>query len=117
MRRTSYSRLVLAMLAVVLAGLGAFAVHSQSEEFTDARADAEFHFARMIYRDQRGGGRGRYFGGGMGRGWWMQDWPDAETHFRQGILRLTKIDAGAAVEVDLQDGRVFDYPWLYATQA
>jgi hypothetical protein len=44
----------------------------------------------------------------------MTDWPDAEAHFRQGILRLTRIDAGAGVEVDLSDNRVFDYPWLYA---
>ncbi|HET7133133.1 MAG TPA: hypothetical protein VFJ95_12835, partial [Gammaproteobacteria bacterium] len=100
MRRTLYSRLVLPLLAAVLAVVGGAVVHGQSEDFTDARADAEFHFARMIYRDQRGG-RGRFFGGGMGRGWWMQDWPDAETHFRQGILRLTKIDAGVAAQVDL----------------
>ena len=119
MRRKSHLRLVLALIAAVLTGLGVVTVHSQSEDFTDGRADAEFHFARMIYHDQRGGGRGRFGGGfgGMGRGWWMQDWPDAETHFRQGILRLTKIDAGVAVQVDLHDGSVFDYPWLYATQA
>ena len=94
-------------------------LHGQErDDFNDDHSAAEFHFARMIYRDQGGGGfrgglRGRY---GGGRGWWQQDWPAAETHFRQGILRLTRIDAGLGVEVDLLDGRVFDYPWLYATQ-
>jgi hypothetical protein len=115
-----------AVLLVALAAFG-FAPHApaqprgQEDEFKDGREGAEFHFARMIYQDLpgyggggfRGGGRG----GGRGRGWWRQDWPDAEVHFRQGILRLTRIDAGAGVEVDLFDGRVFDYPWLYATQA
>jgi uncharacterized protein DUF4159 len=114
-RRSLDARLLAVLLSAALACFGAHAVFGQGEDFTDGRPDAEFHFARMIYQD-RGGGRG-WFGGGRGRGWWMQDWPDAEVHFRQGILRLTQIDAGAGVEVDLHDGRLFDYPWLYATQA
>lgn len=110
-----------AAAAAVLAALAAvFAARApaQSDDFKDGREDAEFHFARLIYQDLPGyGGGGGFRGGGRGRGWWRQDWPDAEVHFRQGILRLTRIDAGAGVEVDLFDGRVFDYPWLYATQA
>jgi hypothetical protein len=86
---------------------------ASGDEFKDGREEAEFHFARLIYQDLPGYGGFR----GRGRGWWRQDWPEAEVHFRQGILRLTRIDAGAGVEVDLFDGRVFDYPWLYATQA
>jgi len=50
-------------------------------------------------------------------GWWMQDWPAAETHFLGGIERLTRIDAGPGVTVDLFTEDVFDYPWLYVTQA
>jgi hypothetical protein len=68
---------------------------------------AEFHFARMIYTDYQGRG---------GLGWWAQDWPDAEEHFTQGIGRLTRINAGPGVAVDLLDDSLFDYPWLYATQ-
>jgi hypothetical protein len=70
---------------------------------------SEFHFARLIYTDRPENMR---FGGG----WWQQDWPDAETHFRQGIERLTRIDAGPGVTVDLFGDAIFDYPWLYATQ-
>lgn len=71
----------------------------------------EFHFARMIYTDAA-----RQWRGGGGRGWWMQDWPDAEVHFRQGIGRLTRIDVGDYITVRLTDDSLFDYPWLYATQ-
>jgi uncharacterized membrane protein YgcG len=70
---------------------------------------AEFHFARMIYTDSPRNRRGGY-------GWWSQDWPDAETHFTQGLTRLTRVDAGPGVAVSLLDDSVFDYPWLYATQ-
>ena len=31
---------------------------------------------------------------GRGRGWWLQDWPDAEDHFSAGVERLTRIDVG-----------------------
>jgi hypothetical protein len=80
----------------------------QSSSFADD-VSAEFQFARMIYQDGARNSRG-------GRGWWMQDWPDAEVHFRQGIERLTRVDVGEAVVVELLDDRLFDYPWLYATQ-
>lgn len=71
--------------------------------------DAEFGFARMIYTD--GGGRRR-----GGNGWWSQDWPDAEEHFFLGVSRLTRLDIGTPVTLQLTDERLFDYPWLYATQ-
>ena len=115
MRAVRHEPLLVAVLVGALACLGGAAVRSQGDDYTDGREDAEFHFARMIYQDLRGGGgwfRGR------GRGWWMQDYPDAEVHFRQGISRLTRIDAGVGVVVELsEDSELFDYPWLYATQA
>jgi hypothetical protein len=83
-------------------------VRAQKEARTQP-SDAEFHFARMIYKDSP---RNSRFGGG----WWMQDWPDAEVHFRQGIERLTRIEVGEGVIVGLMDDALFDYPWLYATQ-
>jgi hypothetical protein len=79
---------------------------------------AEFHFLRMEYADlpqfQRGFGfRSR---NGRGRGWWLQDWPDADDHFSEGIQRLTRVDIGDPRHVSLLDDRLFDYPWIYATQ-
>lgn len=72
-------------------------------------APAEFHFARMIYTDLPEYRR-------YGRGWWSQDWPEAETHFAEGVGRLTRIDIGKPVAIDLLSDELFDYPWLYATQ-
>jgi hypothetical protein len=70
---------------------------------------AEFHFARMIYTDLP---QYQRFAGG----WWQQDWPRAETHLLESVRRLTRINAGDPVAVRLTDDRLFDYPWLYATQ-
>jgi hypothetical protein len=102
-----------ALLAGILACIVTGSAVPQSAEQSSGRPDAEFHFARLIYQDL---GNSGFRGRGRGRGWWRQDWPAAEVHFREGISRLTRIDAGQNVEVDLFDGRVFDYPWLYATQ-
>jgi hypothetical protein len=74
--------------------------------FRDASSDppdAEFHFIRLEYRD-------------YGRSWWMQDWPDAEENFAAGIKRLTGMDVGTNRHVPLTDDRIFEYPWVYATQ-
>jgi len=47
---------------------------AEADDVENGRERAEFHFARMIYRDlpSYGGFRGR------GRGWWRQDWPAAD---------------------------------------
>lgn len=71
---------------------------------------SEFHFIRVEYVD-RFGLRRRF-----GRGWWMQDWPEADMHFTQGIQRLTRIDTGQPRHVPLTDDRIYEYPWSYATQ-
>lgn len=72
-------------------------------------APPEFQFARMFYRDLASG---RNFG----RGWWQQDWPEAEQHFTRNLQRLTRIAAGEPVVVQLTEDKLFEYPWLYATQ-
>jgi hypothetical protein len=95
-------------VGVLIAG-GLAAAWGQHGPRSPEPPTAEFHFARMIYTDSPRNRRG-------GGGWWMQDWPDAEEHFTQGIRRLTRIDAGSGVAVDLLDDALFDYPWLYATQ-
>jgi hypothetical protein len=113
------------MAAALLAALTTLAfaqrdpgqVAGPANEREDGRDQGEFHFARLIYEDLQSYGGGGFRGRGRGRGWWRQDWPAAEVHFRQGVQRLTRIDTGAGVEVDLFNDRLFDYPWLYATQA
>lgn len=79
---------------------------------------AEFHFVRMEYADlpeyhRRFGFSSR---SGTGEGWWMMDWPDAEDHFAMGVQRLTRIDTGEPRHLRLGDDRLFDHPWIYATQ-
>ncbi len=46
----------------------------------------------------------------------MMDWPAAENHFTVGIQRLTRIDTGDPRHLPLTDDRIFEYPWIYATQ-
>jgi hypothetical protein len=85
-----------------------------------APPEAEFHFARLVYRDSPYSRRGYY---GRGGGAWRTDYADAEFHVMQGIGRFTGIDV-AEVDIDgnggrliqLVDERVFDYPWLYAVE-
>ncbi|HTW64790.1 MAG TPA: DUF4159 domain-containing protein, partial [Bryobacteraceae bacterium] len=79
---------------------------------------AEFHFVRVEYTDLPQ--YHRFFGfasrGGEGEGWWVVDWPNADDHFSQGVQRLTRIETGDPVHMRLTDDRLFDYPWIYATQ-
>lgn len=81
-------------------------------------ARGEFHFARMEYTDLPEYHRPFRFASrrGEGDGWWVMDWPDSDDHFTMGVGRLTRIDAGAPTHFRLTDDRLFDYPWLYATQ-
>jgi hypothetical protein len=72
-------------------------------------APTEFQFARLIYLDLAGAGN-------FNRGWWQQDWPEAEDHFSHNLKRLTRISTGEPVALRLTDDQLFDYPWLYATQ-
>lgn len=80
---------------------------------------ADFHFLRVEYTDlpqfhRRWGYSSR---DGMGSGWWLVDWPAADNHFTTGIERLTRVDTGDPRHLRLTDDKLFDYPWIYATQA
>ncbi|MBM3793813.1 MAG: DUF4159 domain-containing protein [Acidobacteria bacterium] len=99
---------VAAVFALVLISAAA---RSADEPFP---LQAEFHFVRLEYKN--GAWARRFFFGGGERGWWMQDWPEAEAHFAQGIRRLTRIDVGQNRHYPLADDRIFDHPWIYATQ-
>ena len=109
-----------ATVAVVVAWLGG-AVAQDGDERLVGAPTAEFHFARLVYRDSPNSRRGRF--GFRGGGAWATDYADAEFHVMQGIGRLTRVDT-APVDIDgnggrlirLDDDRVFDYPWLYAVE-
>jgi hypothetical protein len=83
-----------------------------------AAPTAEFHFARLIYRNSSTGRRGRW-----GQSW-ATDYGDAEFHLMQGIRRLTRIDGQEVTSrygdggrlIRLDSDRIFDYPWLYAVE-
>ncbi|MBZ5725163.1 MAG: DUF4159 domain-containing protein [Acidobacteriia bacterium] len=79
---------------------------------------AEFHFIRLEYTDLPQYHRRFSYASrrGTGEGWWIVDWPDAEDHFSLGVARLTRIDTGDPRHLRLTDDRLFDYPWIYATQ-
>ena len=91
-------RLAVLVALPALAGLGGFP------------EKAEFYFLRLEYKDASWVRRSR------GRGWWMQDMPEAEVHFSKGIERMTRIHTGDCRNTPLTDDRVYDYPWIYATQ-
>jgi hypothetical protein len=110
-----------ALLAMAIAGLaqrfGGIAQRNDEDELMPAR-EAEFHFIRTEYTDlpqfhRRWGSSSR---DGQGEGWWLVDWPAADNHFTLGIGRLTRIDTGDPRHLRLTDPKLFDYPWIYATQ-
>ena len=108
--------------AVAVAVLLSFGVAMAQEGDSRLEGDptAEFHFARLYYTNSSGSRRGWGYGRG---GAWQTDYPDAEYHLMQGVNRLTRVD-GASVDyygeggriIQLDDERVFDYPWLYGVE-
>jgi len=82
-------------------------------------AEGEFHFIRVEYTDlpQYHRGFGYASRDATGDGWWMVDWPDSDYHFTLGLGRLTRMDTGEPRHMRLTDDRLFDHPWVYATQA
>lgn len=103
------------LLAAVVAVLVAAAAALTESAFP---ARAEYSFVRIEYTDlpqyhRRFGWSSR---SGSGPGWWRMDWPDAEQHFTAGVQRLTRIAAGEPVHFRLTDPKLFDHPWIYATQ-
>jgi hypothetical protein len=90
----------------------------EDEDAQAAKVDADFHFIRVQYTDSPEFHRGWGYSSrdGMGTGWWLVDWPAADNHFTAGIQRLTRIDVGDPRHLRLTDPKLFDYPWIYATQ-
>jgi hypothetical protein len=81
-------------------------------------AQGEFHFIRTEYTDLPSHARGFGFSSrnARGNGWWIVDWPDADYHFSEGVRRLTRISVGEPLHMSLTDDKLFDEPWIYATQ-
>jgi hypothetical protein len=105
-------------LAAVAQRFGGGIRHSESPP-PEFPAAGEFHFIRTEYTDLPQYRRGFGFAsrGATGSGWWMVDWPDADEHFSMGVRRLTRVDTGQPLHFSLTDAKLFDYPWIYATQA
>jgi len=92
----------------------------------DWQEKTEWAFARLMYPPAPGGRYGRGYGYGYGR-WgtpwnqgnaiWTQDYPRADRHFVQAVRRLTRLHVRSVEQpVNLDDGAVYDWPWLYAVQ-
>jgi hypothetical protein len=92
----------------------------------DFQEKTEWAFARLMYPQSPfgRGGRGfgfRGFGGGgqwtQGNTMWTQDYPRADRHFVQALRRLTRLHVRSVEQpVNLDEGGVGDWPWLYAVQ-
>ena len=77
-----------------------------------------------MYPPAPGGRYGRGYGfrgnGAWNEGFaiWTQDYPRADRHFVQAVRRLTRIHVRSVEQpVNLDEGDVYDWPWLYAVQA
>lgn len=109
----------LAFVALLLAAAAAVAQRQFADaEGTGVPRPGEWHFTRLQYTELPQYRRGSYYSSrsGVGSGWWMMDWPDAENHFTAGLDRLTRIHTGDPRHVRLTDQELFEYPFLYATQ-
>src|ERR1043166_5112553 len=80
--------------------------------------EGEHHFIPIAYTDKPEYHRGWGYSSrdGTGSGWWLMDWPDADQHFTLGVQRLTRLAVGDPRHSRLTDDRLFNYPWIYATQ-
>ncbi len=76
--------------------------------------DAEFAFSRAYYTS----GNPVTDGYGQGRTQtWLTDWPEAESHFIEGLSRLTRVNTSAEGRVvSLLEDDFYDYPWMYAVE-
>ena len=98
--------------------------YEQFELPKDWQQKSEWVFARLMYPPAYGGGSGygRRRGGGGGdwtQGYssWTTDYPRADRHFVQAVRRLTRLDVRSVEQpVNLDDGEVWDWPWLYAVE-
>ncbi|PWU10315.1 MAG: hypothetical protein C5B51_04545 [Terriglobia bacterium] len=89
----------------------------------DFQEKTEWVFARLMYppaptaRFDRSGSRNGGSGWTLGYSSWTQDYPRADRHFVRAVRRLTRLHTRSVEQpVNLDDGDVFDWPWLYAVR-
>jgi hypothetical protein len=84
----------------------------------DYREKTEWTFARLMYPPgPLNGYRQRDLDWHVGVSLWTQDFPRADRHFALAVRRLTRIHVRSVEEpVNLDEGDVYDWPWLYAVQ-
>ncbi len=98
-RRYAKSAFVVAGLITVCATLS-LARGQIADPQAAALLDAEFFFTRLQYASSNRGRR---------RQAWLTDYPEAETHFLQGVTRLTRLATGDyGRDVSLGDDKVMD---------
>ena len=85
----------------------------------DFAEPGEWVFARLMYPPvpSRNGGF-QFFGSWKNGGSnWTMDYPRSDRHLSMAVRRLTRIHARSAEQpVDLDDGEVYDWPWLYGVE-
>jgi hypothetical protein len=85
----------------------------------DPNEPTEWVFARLMYPPvaPRNGGV-EFFGSWKEGGTnWTMDYPRSDRHLSAAVRRLTRIHARAAEEpTDLDDGDVYNRPWLYGVE-
>ena len=89
----------------------------------DFQERTEWVFARLMYppaptaRFDRSGSRNGGSGWTLGYSSWTQDYPRADRHFVLAVRRLTRLHTRSVEQpVNLDDGDVYDWPWLYAVR-
>ncbi|HWB83148.1 MAG TPA: DUF4159 domain-containing protein [Bryobacteraceae bacterium] len=85
----------------------------------DWQVQGEWTYARLMFPPGANDGyRGRFDGDfRLGLSLWTQDYPRADRHFSQAVRRLTRIQVRSVEQpVSLEEGDVFDWPWIYAVQ-
>ena len=113
MKREPMRGLLAALTALPAACLLVVSGVAQHADPAELQVAPEFHFVRLAYDSNP------WLAGGWGTQWssWTTDAPEAESHFLQGVRRLTRISAarqGRALR--LTDDEIFDYPFLYAVE-
>lgn len=80
-------------------------------EPADANQKTEYVFARLQYPSLGGNSYWNM------RGSWATDYPKADRQFVMGVRRLSRLNVRSVEEVvDLDSDKIFDYPWIYATE-
>jgi hypothetical protein len=86
---------------------------------SDYQEKTEWVFARLMYPpvSRLYGGFSFYGDWREGASNWTMDYPRSDRHFSQALRRLTRVHARSAEQsVNLDDGDVYDWPWLYGVE-